>query len=106
MAGKWLEFGNVLKSKNTQNGVKFYIQLEKGLNVRITGKDYKGNKIDKTLGGGDTLMMETPIEELTRMADVGAIDNDRAQDRIARFEKGGDLEFIKYKIKVPPKKED
>lgn len=96
MANRWLTFGKILKSKKGT----LYIQVEKGLKITIEGELYNGQKIEKRLlEGGESIQLEKPQDEIDRM-----VENEIMTQEEGEFRKGKIPEFVRYTLKVPPKK--
>jgi len=94
----WIEFGTINESKkSTQTEKKFFIKLEKGLVLTVTGTNFKGEKINRKLvGGEDCLNIVSRQDKIVGLAKGDESRIEELNDRIP--------EYIKYYISIPPEK--
>jgi len=101
MSGKWYEVGVVCRKKDSRD---VYIRLDKDVKMILKGKTFKGEEFEVEVDPGGFLNLETPASGFQRMVDHGIMTEEEAEKKASRYEEGGDLSFIRYKIKVGPKK--
>jgi len=101
---KPIQLGTMYKKTNYQSkelefddqGRQLYtVSLNKDLDIRINGK-----KIDAR-----TLYVNRPDEKLRIMLNKGTITEEQFDEKMARFEEGGDLSNLVFEIVIPKEKQ-
>jgi hypothetical protein len=106
MAKKYAQIGSMIakRDKNTGKAIldgngkqSYYIKLDK--NTKITVENEVKGKVTKVvLNGGDYINVKRPRDKSDRMLEKGTITPAEHAEKIARFEKGGDLDYIQFEL--------
>lgn len=84
------ETGDAILDKNKK--ATYYIKRDKNKDgsfkhkIVIDGKEFKG----------DFLNVSRPRDKLDRMLENGKLDKKEHAEKVARFEKGGDLDYMQF----------
>ena len=90
---KFANFGQLLMKKDKSG---FYIKLDE--NVRVQIKDYKTGEFEDFKG--DMVSVRSPIQQLQQKLANGKIDQEEYEAKAPRYEKGGDLDFVRQNLFV------
>jgi hypothetical protein len=88
----FIDLGKLQKSKEG----RFYIKIDQDVNIHITGVNFRGEKIDRTLVKGDVITLEDEREErLPRL-----YKNKSPEELQKRIDETP--EFVRYHVSVRP----
>lgn len=86
-APKFASFGQLLMKKDKSG---FYLKLDEKVKVVIDGEEF----------GGDMVSVRSPIQQLQQKLANGKIDQEEYDAKAPRYEKGGDLDFVRQNLFV------
>lgn len=84
---RYVKLGSILKAKSDGS---LYIKFNDDVNIEVEGVSVAGL----------TASLEQPHVKFERMLAAGKIDEEEAENKISRYQPGGDLEFIRQEITV------
>jgi len=92
---KFIDFGAIMtkKERDDEGKLQYYIKLNKDIKVTIDGQKLTSEYIN----------VKTPVQQIQARIDSGKNDEEKIEQlekTKARFEQGGDLEFIKQNLTV------
>lgn len=84
---RYVKLGSILKAKADGS---LYIKFNDDINIEVEGVSVAGL----------TASLEQPHVKFERMLASGKIDEEEAEQKISRYQPGGDLEFVRQEITV------
>ena len=96
MANKYPQIGSMIARRDKESGQAvldengkqtYYVKLEKGTELRVNGSVVTGY-----------INISRPRDKFDRMLKAGKLTAKEHQDKISRFEKGGDLDYIQFEV--------
>lgn len=98
MAKKYHNIGSMKtkKDKDEHGNTQYVIQLDKKLQGKIFIKGDDGKFKPVT----EYIQVERPAAKFDRMLKSGKIDEKEYEEKVAQFEKGGKLEFVKFDLQM------
>lgn len=103
---KYPQIGSMIQKKDRdteapildKNGKPtYYIKVDK--NTEVTVKNtVNGKTTTAVVSGGGYINISRPRDKFDRMLEKGTITAKEHAEKIARFEKGGDLDYIQFEV--------
>ena len=106
MANKYPEIGAMIQKKDKDTGAAvldhngkatYYVKVGKKTKITVES-EINGTVVKKVLKGGDFINISRPRDKYDRMLQNGNITPAEHAEKIARFEKGGDLDYIQFEL--------
>jgi len=88
----FINFGALMtkKDRDAEGKLQYYIKLDKDVKLVVNGKD----------ATSEYIQVQNPKVKYDRMFDKEKITEEEMDKAKARFDKGGDLEFIRQELTV------
>lgn len=96
MSKSYPQIGSMIQKKDKQSGAAtldangkatYYIKIDKNTKLSVNGVPVEGY-----------LNISRPRDKFDRMLEKGSLTEKEHAEKIARFEKGGDLDFVQFEI--------
>lgn len=89
---KFINFGALMskKERDAEGKLQYYIKLDKDIELTVNGEKLTNEYIQ----------VQNPKAKFDKMLEKGKITEEERDEKQARFDKGGDLEYIRQELVV------